>query len=385
MISMLGIGLEAQLACREKYVLTEKKQQDILSRAASSGGELVIVATCNRTEIYFCGLTAEQVLTLCGWEKSESLQLLDNPAAVTHLFRLACGFLSAVPGEDQISGQLRDALHLAEKINSSGRNLNRLFQLALYCGRQFRKAVRGRLQPYSLLSIVKQIALEKKCRTFTIAGYGKFGQLAAKYLLSAEIDTIYVLSRTLRKVEHPQIKIADYKDKRSVLAQSDCLISVTSAPHHLFHPEDFCRPLLAFDLAVPRDIDPEVQKLGVTLYDVDSLIGLQQNYLAERLEIMQNFSDIAEDFIRDFILWQAQEEIKPFISDLNRQGAALYELKKKYYSRKMNFQDQQELTDGLLKSTSQAFIRRAVEVLKEEHQAGRGRECQELLSRIFQI
>ncbi|MEK7280868.1 MAG: glutamyl-tRNA reductase, partial [Chloroflexota bacterium] len=257
----------------------------------------VILSTCNRMEVYGVGENASSArrqviafLSRCQEVEaslfSPYLYAYEQAEAMRHLFRVASGVDSLVVGEDQVQGQVRQALNLALEAGTAGRSLAFLFRRAVEVGKRARsETLIGRyavsVSRASIL-LAKELLGELKERTTLVISAGETGELTSKIALECGAGRILVTNRTLERAKTLANRLGGkaipFHDLGIALTQADIVISSTSAPGFILGPEIVAgamserdgRPLLLIDLAIPRDIDPEVKEMAnVFLYNID--------------------------------------------------------------------------------------------------------------------
>lgn len=303
---LICVGVSHQTApvpIREKMAFSPHQLQPALTDNPLT--ELIIISTCNRTEIYAVGsidtalsFWAEQ----CGFVLSamqEHIYACTDQTAVTHLLRVTCGLDSIVLGEPQILGQVIQAHQLAQQNHTAGPILNALFQGAIRCGKRARTETRISHNPASISSIAVHLAQtiqpEIAQSHVAVIGAGEMGQLAVKALKQRGVTQIDVLNRTIANAEELAERLGGCAYTINALptrlATCDIAITATGAPHPIIDKQMVqavmaqrpSRPLILIDIALPRDIASEVTDVeNVHLFDVDSLKGALTNALAKR-------------------------------------------------------------------------------------------------------
>lgn len=394
MLQLIGIGPQVKIEVREKLALIPKGCERALAKLGAVCDEAVIVSTCNRTEVYFNSYgdepgLMERIFNCLGWNVSYMKYVfsLKGDEVVHHLMEVACGFDSLLPGEDQILGQIKDAFETSRELETIHGELLRLFQTAITCGKEFRDQSQLYKIPVSLVSIVVREARKRNIRSFMILGYGEMGKLAARYVMDGDFDALYLVNRNTGAVDiaGDQVKVIPFEEKSRYYDKVDCIISCTSAPHVVIVPEQLPRKsYLIFDMAVPRDVHEEIYEMeDVEVYDTDRIGRLQDENYQKRCSTMEHYRYIMEKHVEEFLTWQKLQELSSDIQQIQHYGEHVY--RKRYYSfmNKKDSKDVGELAETLLKSTSNAFVNRAIEVLKEEHLKGRGEECRRIMHKIF--
>ena len=306
----------ASVASREKVSFTEAALQEALHAVRQLEGieESVILATCNRMEIYAAATPSASpdavVATLQQWLQ-QRFQLGNEDLAafykheiehsVRHLFSVASGLNSMVLGETEIFGQVKKAYAVAQQAGTTGRHLNRLFQKCCHGGKQVRtqtNITRGSTSVGAVgVELAEKIFGDLKSCNILLIGAGEISRRTAQSLQSRGAKSIIVSNRSYDKAtdlaEEINGKAIRFDEWHQELCRVDIVISSTSAPHHVVTPDKLLpaerqrrgRPLFMIDLSVPRDIAPEVKQLeSVYVYDLDSLQQLAEAGKAKRRE-----------------------------------------------------------------------------------------------------
>ncbi|MBU3143523.1 glutamyl-tRNA reductase [Clostridium sp. CF012] len=391
MIQLIGLKHDVKIEIREKLSIIPKRQEKCLEALLNICEEAVILSTCNRTEIYFKSKDEDiiRIFEALNWDKTlvKCVFNYKEEKAIQHLMEVVCGFDSLLLGEDQILGQVRDAYEAAKGSKTTEKELQRLFENAIACGKEFRTKSKIGDIPVSSSSMVVKQAIRGGHKNFMILGYGGVGELTSKYILEGEMDLLYIAVRDTQKVniEDPRVKIVPFKDIHKYYEEVDCVISCTSAPHTVVHLKELPKKhLLLFDLAVPRDIEEIVSENPLyEVYDIDKLRDIHDDNFKRREASMNNNRYIVDKSVKEYIDWKTTKELSLFIKRIKRNGENIYKERLDTFKHKKETKDNEKLAEILLKSTSNAYLNRAIEVLKEEHLKGRSKECVDIISRIF--
>ena len=314
-MSIVVVGLShrtAPVETRERLAFSEVTIPETLQRLRTAGlaEEAVILSTCNRVEIYAATVTpAPAVLSslqqflLNTHALAEPLEgafyALVEPQSIEHLFRVACGLDSMVVGETEVLGQLKRAYDLALQHNHTGSRLNKAFQKAFNVAKQVRTETNIQRGSVSVANVAVELA-EKIFNTLhgrhvMVIGAGDTSEKTARALLSRGAGALLVSNRTYDRA----VALAGQLGGRAVSFHNwarefepiDIVISSTAAPDYVLDRVKLAplmkarqnRPLLLIDIAVPRDIEPEVNFLeNVYLYNIDDLQAIAQDYLKLR-------------------------------------------------------------------------------------------------------
>lgn len=395
MIAVLGIKNNIKLDIREKLSIIPKRYEEYLHSLKEIFDEVLILSTCNRTEVYFStdkdyGEVVHEIFSRLNWDKEciKYTFFYKDEEAISHIMNVVCGFNSSILGEDQILGQVKDAYEVALNNKTVTKDIQKLFQMAVTCGKEFRYNAKLYTIPVSSASIAVNESRSLGAKNFMVLGYGEIGSLASKYILSGKFNNLYIALRnpSLVDIEDTRVKAIPFNERQKYYNEVDCIICSTSAPHPVVHlgeiPTD--TELIIFDLAVPRDVEDGIEKLeNVKVYDIDKISAINDNNCQKRSLLMENNRYIVHKYINEFLDWRKLREISPDIEKLKEFGEVVYKRRYKTFKNKGKTKDKEELAKILLKSTSDAYVNRAIEVLKEEQLKGRYEECLNIIERIF--
>jgi glutamyl-tRNA reductase len=392
-IHCLGLNHQtAKVGLREQMALSEEETTDALKRLAVEASprrgdlsELVILSTCNRVELYavssepgpeaLLAFLAEIHGALAAEFEPHLYHYVDQ-AAIQHLYRVTAGLDSLVLGEPQILGQVAHALELSQSQKSGGPILSRLFQTAIHAGKRARAETHISRNPASVSSLAASLAErdvpDLRQAQIVIVGAGEMAELAVEALRKRGAARILVVNRTLaRAAEFARrwdARVTTYDQLVEALTSADVLITSTGAPHTVVHfslatqimqnrPE---RPLVAIDIAVPRDIDPQVGSLpDVRLYDIDSLHQQLEQSLAERLgEVPQVEAILAQEEAR-FNEYFKTLDILPLISHLRNQAEAIRQRELEKTLRRLP--DLTEAEIGRIEALTEALVKKLID------------------------
>lgn len=314
---IVALGLShhtAPVTVRERFAFPEGTVADSTRRLRESGviEEAVILSTCNRVEIY-AATSAEPRAALTelrhflhahhGQTEPLGAELyeLAEPHSVEHLFKVAAGLDSMVLGETEILGQLKQAYDRALQHQHTGRRLNKAFQAAFNVAKKIRTETNIQRGSVSVASVAVELAQKifetLTERTVMVIGAGDTSEKTARALLSRGAHSVIVSNRSHDRAVALAAELGGqtvhFDEWHAQFAKIDIIISSTSAPHYVLTRAKLeplldlrgNRPLLLVDIAVPRDIEPEVNFLdGVYLYNVDDLQAIADDYLKLRRE-----------------------------------------------------------------------------------------------------
>ncbi|MCE5221223.1 MAG: glutamyl-tRNA reductase [Clostridium sp.] len=397
MIGLIGIRKNIPLEIREEFVIKPKRHKEYMQELLKEMKEVVLLATCNRTEIYFNASFNEEellkkIFDIFNWdyEYKQYIFITTCQDVYRHLFEVCCGFHSKILGEDQILGQVKDAYGEALNIKAISLELHRLFQEAITCGKRFRKESKLFEIPVSSASIVVNEAVSHGCTKFMIFGYGEVGQLTMKYLLSHGAKFVYLVVRNNKikdEIYDKRVKVIGFEEKNKYIDEVECLIGCTSAPHAVVKKKDINEKgnkLIIYDLSVPRDVEKEVALLDRTeVYNIDTISYINDKNKKLREEKMEENKYIMTKYLKEYEEWLKLRSIAPTIKSLKALGIEISEKRIQTFSHKSNSEKDIILANKLIESTSDFYINRAIEVIKEETLKGCGEECMKIIEKIF--
>ncbi len=313
-IKLIGVNHKtAPIALRERIAIGRDELADTTRALAATPGvtECMIVSTCNRVELLAVTENEEtQVAAFLSRQFGIDAEVLaphlyayHDKEAVSHLFRMAASLDSMVVGEPQILGQVKEAFAVARAAGAVSAQLEYLLQSAFAAAKKARSETGIGSNSVSIASVAVDLARKifgsLQGRTVFLVGAGKMSELAARHLLQQGAGAILVSNRTAERarrmaeeIQGPIIpQVIDFGQLYEAAGRADIVISSTGAPHPIFRPEHghaFMhqrrnRPMFFIDIAVPRDVDPEMNKLdGIFVYDIDDLQQVAAAHMQER-------------------------------------------------------------------------------------------------------
>jgi glutamyl-tRNA reductase len=382
-MKLLLVGTSYQRApveLRELLAYDPELRRVALGRLAAEGAEAAVLSTCNRTEVY--GVSAEpeeleeriygELAELSGLSHSElapALYSVSDEAAAVHLFRVAAGLDSMVPGEAQILGQVREAYEAARETETTGPTLHRLFRHALRVGKRVRTETAIGENPASVSSAAAELAErvfdDLAGRRILLLGAGKTADLTAANLISRGVGEIVLANRSPERAEALARRFGGravgLDEVEAELAHADVVVASTSSQGFVVSAaqveralkERRGRPIFFIDIAVPRDVDPAAIELeGCYLFDIDDLERVVAESVAGRREEAVRAEAIVSEEADAFRAWQLSLEVVPAISSLHARAESIR-------------REELERAQGRLASLSPSQ-RRAVEALTSQ-------------------
>jgi len=343
-LALAGISHHrAPVELRERVAIDLASAGALARELAERDGErceAVVLSTCNRTELYLARPDDEALperadralLALAGDEGAAlapvTYRLADESAAL-HLFRVAAGLDSMVPGEGEILGQVRDAF----EAGAPGPLLDRTFRMALHAGRRARVETAIGESPSSVpaaaAALAEQVFDGLAGRRVVLVGAGRTSELTARNLRSRGAVVSVIVNRSVERAERLAASLGatvlSLDEIASAVAEADVVVASTSAPGFVLRGDELAatlrarrgRPLLFVDLAVPRDVDPALASIdGCFVYDVDDLEAVVAASLEGRRSEAVHAERIVAAEAERFAAWQASLAVVPAIASL---------------------------------------------------------------------
>lgn len=349
-MQLIAVGLNHQTApvsVRERLAFSPQVLPDALNNMLQNNiaNEAVILSTCNRTEIY-CLSNAESVTSwLADFHQIKQdeikpfLYTLSNNEAIRHIFRVSCGLDSMVLGEPQILGQVKDAVRFAEEQNSMGSHLNALFQRTFAVAKEVRTTTSVGENSVSMaaaaIKMVEQIFPSISDLNVLFIGAGEMIELVATYFVAKTPRKIAVANRTLERAQELCKNLKGpteaylLNDLPNILHEYDVVVSSTASPLPIVGKgmveralkERRNMPIFFLDLAVPRDIESEVDNLNdAFLYTVDDIASIVETGKEARQVAANEAEILISERVADFMLWQQGLQKVPLIRALRDEG-----------------------------------------------------------------
>jgi len=413
------IGLNhrtAPVEVREKLSFSNEQAREFLLKLRSKPGvsAVVLLSTCNRTEFYMY-FTKEIARTavieaLCrraGLEFSELkryLYVYTENDCVRHLFRVAAGLDSMVLGETQVLGQVKDAYQLALQTGTTGSYFNALFQQAIAVGKRVRTETGIDQNPvsvsYAAVELAKQNLGSIEGRKVLVVGAGKMSELTVKHLVANGVSGVIVSNRSFDRAEELASRFGGravhFGELYRCMEEADIVISCTGATHYVIHAREMAEvmarrggaKIFMIDIAVPRDIEPEVGTLpGVALFDIDALKEVVDGNLAERRRIAAEAEKIIEEEVESFRRRQAEQAVIPTVVALKKLGD---EIKQNELRRAFNrlgdlTEYERKVITSLANSIANQLLHEPVRRLKDLALTSQGLVYAEAIQELFKL
>ncbi len=399
-LAIIGVNYKtAPIALRERIAISRDELAETTRALAAMEGvtECMIVSTCNRVELLAAVEGPDTDLT--GFLHSHfglDRALLEphiyqqrDRDAVRHLFRVAASLDSMVVGEPQILGQVKEAFAVARAAGTVAGQLEHLLQSAFAAAKKVRTETEIGSSSVSIASVAvdlaKKIFGSLQGRTVFLVGAGKMSELAARHLVQQGAGAILVSNRTQdrarRMAEQFKGRVIPYEQLYEAASDADIVISSTGAPHPIFrreHGHAFMqrrrnRPMFFIDIAVPRDVDPEMGKLeGIFVYDIDDLQAVAAAHLAERSRVASDAETLIAGEVERFQQKQRAVNVAPAIVALQRQAEEIRQAELRRVQARLGglSAEQVAAVEALTRGLVNKFLHPPMQALKQAAREG---------------
>lgn len=398
----------APLSVREMVSLNESGVRRLLNfvKEFSSATDLLVVSTCNRTEIYYCSEKDLSEVILKG------LALIKNPEkgfeshfskyekseAVKHLFEVAIGLDAQVIGDLQISGQVKNAYQWSADENMAGPYLHRLMHTIFFANKRVVQETAFRDGAASLSYAAKELAEElvngQKDPKILVVGVGEIGQDVCLNLVNSKFKSVTVLNRTIEKAAKLASRCgfahAGIEQLKEEVNQADVIISSVSGEEPLItrslvQDKKILSHKYFIDLSIPRSIDPELEQLhGVVLYNLDDIQQKTNEAVRRRKASVPQVRSIIAEAVGEFEDWSKEMIVSPTIQKLK---SALEQIRKEELARflKNARPEEAEKLEEMSRSLMQKILKYPVLQLKAACRRGDAESLTEMLHDLFNL
>jgi glutamyl-tRNA reductase len=405
----------APVELRERLAIEEDKLREVLSdlQATSVVPEVVVLSTCNRVEVYGVAEAPGEARTLvfrhlCR-QRGVDLGLVEDALythlesdAVRHAFRVAASLDSMMIGEPQILGQVKDAFALAQACETVGPQLHTLFSQAFSVAKRVRTeteiARHAVSVSFAAVELAKKIFAGLSGRAVLLVGAGKMSELAAKHLVEQGAFPIYVANRTWSRAQDLARSLSgtpvQWEELQTALGSVDIVVTSTGAIQPVISQSMVARimhgrrgrPLFFIDIAVPRDVEPGVDRLDdVYRYDIDDLKQVVDANLRERAREAQRAEALVEREVGKFLVRQGDVEVIPTIVSLRArlEEIRLVEVKRTLARLPEASPEQRAAIEALSTGIVNKILHAPITKLRESSRAGVSRTVLELVHELF--
>ena len=375
--------------------------------------EAVVVNTCNRTEVYavtekFHGAYADIRDFLCDIgpispaELAPHLYSQHDDAAVAHLFEVAAGLDSAVVGETEILGQLRGAWDTARTVGGARTTMNLLFRHAIETGKRARTETAIARGTASVSHAAVEMAVEHygnlDGRRVVVVGAGAMGEGIAVALRGAGVESVTVVNRSAQRGADLAARVdgvaVGFDRLGTVLADADVVLTCTGAGQPVITADTLAglgpgqRPGLIVDIAVPRDVAPDVAAdTGTTVFDLEDLSAWADRGRAQRLAEVARVRSIVEEEVERFTIEAAALQAAPLVASLRAHGEALRQAELARHARRLNQLDetQRELVETITRGVLAKMLHEPSVRLRNQAGTPRGERNAAAVADLFDL
>ncbi|MFT9493678.1 glutamyl-tRNA reductase [Anaerosolibacter sp.] len=416
-IIVVGINYkQSPVEIREKVAFTKSDLEKAYGEFKENHfiKEAVILSTCNRSEITAVAKDVEkgvhelvkfyhQFFGLPEGTLTEHLFIKASDDAVKHIFHLAAGLDSLILGEDQILGQVREAHGNAKALGCTDTILNKLYREAITTAKKIKRTTAISQNSLSISSIavkfVEQIFGDLTNKRVLVIGVGKMSRIAIENLIYKGVKEIYVTNRTkghavdLSK-RYSEVGVIDFQDRYKMISQTDIIITSTSAPHYVLKKEIFEKnfaqenKLCIIDIAVPRDVDPEIGKIrDVSLYELDDLKRVSMENMESRVEAAKHAAEIIIEECIKFENWYHCLPVFPVLEALAQYREEILEEEVRSLMPRLEqaSEKDKELIEIVMRSLTKKIIRKPILNLKRAGEDRQGELYASVAGQLFGI
>jgi glutamyl-tRNA reductase len=416
MITLVGMNhRSAPLELRERACFPEDGLPETLARFKDRVGapEALIIATCNRVELVARSAdpagTGRKIREFLAAERgfdAETLErhvyVYDGLEAARHVFAVACGLDSMVLGEPQILGQVKKAYAIAREAGATGPVLDRLLQHVLAAAKRVRTTTgisrHAVSVAYAAANLARGIFDDLHGRSALLLGAGKMTELAARHLVAQGVTDLAITNRTYARAAQLASTLGGvaipWDEFPRALGRVDIVLTGTAAPQPVLSREQVKsalrarrgRPLFIVDIAVPRDVEPEVHDLdGVYLYDVDDLQGIVDAGLDERRRAAEEALGMLDAEVTAFDRWRQSVDLGPTIAAMRDRLHGLGRDEISRFSRRLSSlsPEQHAAVEELTRSIIQKVLHAPIVALKSSADRGEAAVRARLYREIF--
>ncbi len=415
-IAVLGLNHQtADVNIREKAAVNEKQQSLILrslTKKFNTRGVMVL-STCNRTEIYLCGRKAikfiddirillDSIKNTDIFQNNDITYFYTGKEAVRHYFRVVSSLDSQIIGESQITGQIKDSYERSRKAAYTDILLNKMYHFGMQVEKQVRNKTyltEGAVSvSFAGVELARKIFGDLKNTTVLLIGAGETAELAAAHFAKKDVSKILIANRTLRKAEKFAEKFNGEAVKMSkivhALEQADIVITATSSDHFVVdkhtlqkvaEKRDY-RPLFMIDLAIPRDIDPEASQIdGIFLFNLDDLNEVVGKNIENRKKEIPRAEKIIVNHVSEYLSWY---KTLPVVQTITQLSQYFEQIRQQEFERLKNRFSKDSLTEAeyLSKSLMKKFLHHHIMSLRKSNQdPGKQKQHIDLVGEIYRL
>jgi len=376
--------------------------------------ECVILSTCNRTEMYAVVEDVEDALSMLegflGKMSDSAAQVSGHlfyyleEECIRHLFRVVSSLDSQIVGEGQILSQVKSAYSIARDAGVTSTVLNTLFNRAIAVGKKVRTKTRIAYNAvsisYAAVELAKKIFGDLSKSNILLLGAGEMSELTARHLVSSGVKTVFVSNRNYSRAATLAEKFrgvaVPFEDFLKSAVEADIIITSTGAPHYIVRAWDVAhlmpkrqnRPIVFIDIAVPRDVEPEVAAIsGVQLYNIDSLEAVVESNLKERAQEARTAEKLIEEELAEILTKFRYLAFRSTLANLRDKAELirLRELKRAFNKLPDITIEERRVMEGMSKMLVRKLLRDPIVKIHEAAGSGREHHYLDALCQLFNL
>lgn len=348
--------------------------------------EVLILSTCNRSEIYAATRNPEAALAALKdyYLKAKSPELEDylfsyrEREAMLHLYRVVTGLDSMILGEDQILGQVKDALEKAQSVGGAGKYLTKIFREAVTFAKKVKTVYKISETPVSLSSTavkhIKRTYANYADKRVLIIGSGKMGILALRYMAAEGFHSVYMTNRTYHPGDeyrgiYKGVNVLQYDDRYTAIEEMDVVISATASPHVVLKEELMAqrkKPLMIIDMALPRDVEPAIgERPDVALITVDDFKHIIDEKMHYREQIAAKIEGEIDSEIDGLMVWITKSKVDNMVAHFNNHAGELADETIEILNGRLKLTDkEEEFLSKIVRSKFREMVMPSIRQLK---------------------
>lgn len=404
---------KASVTLREQVALSQQECKEILHhlKNLTDCNDMLVVSTCNRTEIYYQAPKSYQVEILdflCDFKKmgketavsfQKSFQELEGNEAIKHLFRVALGLESQVIGDLQIINQIKQSYQLSADEQTAGHFLHRLLHTIFFTNKRivqetaFRSGTAS--ASYASVNLIEELALETQNPKVLILGVGEIGADVCRNLKNNNaLEEVIVCNRTFEKAEslaqECNFKAIPFEQAHQAIKEADIVVSSLQLEKPFLTKENLGITQLwsykyFIDLAMPRSISPDLEDIsGIIIYNIDQINIKVNEAQQKRLACVPQVENIMEEALIEFLDWTKEMEISPIIQKLKQALEQIRQEEMAKFAKKLNEEETQKI-EQITKSMMQKIIKLPTLQLKAACKRGEAETLVDVLNDLFNL
>lgn len=348
--------------------------------------EVLILSTCNRSEIYAATRNPEAALAALKdyYLKAKSPELEDylfsyrEREAMLHLYRVVTGLDSMILGEDQILGQVKDALEKTQSVGGAGKYLTKIFREAVTFAKKVKTVYKISETPVSLSSTavkhIKRTYANYADKRVLIIGSGKMGILALRYMAAEGFHSVYTTNRTYHPGDeyrgiYKGVNVLQYDDRYTAIEEMDVVISATASPHVVLKQELMAqrkKPLMIIDMALPRDVEPAIGEMpDVALITVDDFKHIIDEKMHYREQIAAKIEGEIDSEIDGLMVWITKSKVDNMVAHFNNHAGELADETIEILNGRLKLTDkEEEFLSKIVRSKFREMVMPSIRQLK---------------------